>query len=475
MKNKIHFIGIGGIGVSALARYFLAQGAAVSGSDLSSSEITDGLKKLGVKISIGPHKAGNVPRDADTVIYSPAVQKSNPELKALNFQFLSLRDISRKETISNFQINSKIPNTKYKIPVLSYPQALGELMKRYFTIAVSGSHGKSTTTAMLANILIKAGFDPTVIVGTKLKEFGDSNFRAGQSRYLVIEADEWNGSFLNYWPKMIVLTNIDREHLDYYKNLKHIVRTFKEYVNHLPKGGMLVANGDDKNIQRMLNSKSEIRNPKQIRNFKFKTLYFGKNILKSEFLNLKSLLRVPGEHNVYNALAALAAGRALKTPDKISFQALSAYRGAWRRFEMLGKFKGADVISDYAHHPTEVMATLAAARQKYPKEEIWCVFQPHQFRRTEFLFKDFVSAFDAADKILLLDIYGVAGREKKGSKASSEKLALEIKKRGKDAAYFKDFNAALNFLKTGADENKTVLIMGAGDIWKIGKQLTNKD
>jgi UDP-N-acetylmuramate-alanine ligase len=190
---------------------------------------------------------------------------------------------------------------------------------------------------------------------------------------------------------------------------------------------------------------------------------------------------VPGEHNVYNALAALNAARALKISDKISFKALSEYRGAWRRFELLGKFKGADVVSDYAHHPTEVRATLRAAREKYPNKEIWCVFQPHQIRRTEFLFKDFVSAFDGVDRIFLLDIYGVAGREKSAgwrrinSKASSEKLAREIRKRGKDAIYFKDFNAAIKVLKTNADKSKTILIMGAGDIWKIGKRLTKKD
>jgi UDP-N-acetylmuramate--alanine ligase len=458
--NKIHFIGIGGIGVSALARYFLAQGAEVSGSDLSPSEITDDLKKLGVKIStpcqngfgtgqVG-HNKKNLPADADLVIYSAAVGNDNPELKEAKARGIKCR---------------------------TYAQALGELTKQYFTIAVSGSHGKSTTTAMLANILVKAGFDPTVIIGTKLKEFGDSNFRAGKSKYLLIEADEWNGSFLNYRPKMIVLTNIDREHLDYYENLNHIIKTFREYVGHLPDNGILAANQNDHNITRMLTRF-------KVQDLRFKIIRYGKSILKSEFLNLKSLLKVPGEHNVYNALAALSAARALKIPDKISFKALSEYRGAWRRFEWLGKFNGADIISDYAHHPTEIRATLQAAREKYlypvrnrrfsngVKKEIWCVFQPHQLQRTEFLFRDFVSAFDAADKIFLLDIYGVPGREKEGSKVSSEKLAMAIKKRGKNAVYFSDFGTMVKALKKSADKNKTILIMGAGDIWKVGKSLT---
>ena len=436
---KIHFIGIGGIGVSALARYFLAQGAKVSGSDLTASEITDGLKKEGIKISIGPHKAENVPKNIDLVIYSPAVKEDNPEIIAIRHSSLVTR-------------------------VLSYPQALGELTKQYFTIAISGAHGKSTTTAMLANILIKSGLDPTVIIGTKLKEFGDSNFRAGKSKYLIIEADEWNASFLNYWPKIIVLTNIDREHLDYYRDLNHIIKIFKEYINHLPKEGILVANGDDKNIKKLIsNFQFPISKQFSIFNFQFSDL---KDVEK-----LKKILKVPGEHNIYNALAALTAARALKIPDKISFKALAEYRGAWRRFEFLGKFKGADVISDYAHHPTEVKATLAAARQKYPQKEIWCVFQPHQIQRTEFLFKDFVSAFDFADRIFLLDIYNVAGREKKGSKVSSEKMAQEIKKRDKHVIYFKDFNAVLKVLKTSVDKNKIILIMGAGDIWKIAQRL----
>ncbi|MDP1629049.1 MAG: UDP-N-acetylmuramate--L-alanine ligase, partial [bacterium] len=375
----------------------------------------------------------------------------------------------------------QIRDTKYQIPILSYPEALGELTKKYFTIAVSGSHGKSTTTAMIANILIKAGLDPTVIIGTKLKEFGNptlslsngSNFRPGKSEYLIIEADEWNASFLNYWPKMIVLTNIDKEHLDYYKNLNHIVRTFREYVGHLPKEGTLVANGDDKNTQEMLNRRLKIQDSR------LKVSYYGKK-LKSEILKLKSILKVPGEHNVYNALAALSAARALNIPDKISFKALSEYRGAWRRFEVIGKFKGATVISDYAHHPTEIKATLAAARQKYPGKEIWCVFQPHQMQRTKYLFKDFTGAFDDADKIFLLDIYGVAGREKsanwrRNGDVSSGKLARAIKKRGKDINYFRDFNATVGALKPDTDRNKVILVMGAGDIWKIGKHLTSNN
>ncbi|MBI4101734.1 MAG: UDP-N-acetylmuramate--L-alanine ligase, partial [Candidatus Nealsonbacteria bacterium] len=220
---KVHFLGIGGIGVSALAHYYLAQGHQVSGSDLTASEITDALKKKGVKILIGKENPENISRKYDLVIHSPAVTVRNPA--------------------SN---------------VLSYPEALGRLTKKYFTIAVSGTHGKSTTTAMIGLLLVKAGLDPTVIVGTKIKEFGDSNCRIGKSRYLVIEADEHMASFLNYWPKIIVLTTIEEDHLDYYKNLNNILKTFKKYVGRLPKNGKLVANKDDKNIRKVVGQTSKL-------------------------------------------------------------------------------------------------------------------------------------------------------------------------------------------------------------------------
>jgi UDP-N-acetylmuramate--alanine ligase len=435
MFKHIHFIGIGGIGVSALARYFLHQGAKISGSDLTASEITDELKKSGIKIFIGPHSPQNIPPKTDLVIYTAAVKKDNPELKEAG---------------------------KRGIKCKTYSQALGDLTKKYFTIAVSGAHGKSTTTAMISLILIEAGFDPTVIIGTKLKEFNNTNFRPGKSKYLVIEADEWNASFLDYWPKIIVLTNIEKEHLDYYKNLKHILRIFKKYVSHLPKDGIFVANSDDKNIGKIIqNAKSKI----QKYNSKFKI----------KGLNLK----VPGKHNLMNAFAAIAVSRLLNIPDKISVKALNNFKGTWRRFETIGKLNGAILISDYAHHPTEIKATLAAGRQMYPKKEIWCVFQPHQYQRTKYLFKDFIKAFDPADKILLLDIYEVAGREEPASprlrgQVSSQKLAADIKNRGKDAIYFGDFNEATKFLKKNAGKNKVIFIMGAGDIWRMAKELKNK-
>ncbi len=415
-KLKIHLIGIGGIGISALARYYLAQGHQLSGSDLASSEITQALKKKGVSFG------GIGYRQTDLVVYSPAVPENNPELKKAR---------------------------ESGIKCLSYPQALGELTKKYFTIAVSGTHGKSTTSVMIGIILVKAGLDPTVIVGTKVKEFGDSNYRMGKSKYLLIEADEHFGSFLNYWPKIIVLTNIEKDHLDYYKNFKNLTRTFQKYISHLPKDGTLI-----------MNKSLGVTIPTAVKNVRHFSLE-QKNAKK-----LKNILKVPGEHNIANALAALAAARALKISDKISFRALSEFRGCWRRFEIIRR--NPIIVSDYAHHPTEIKATLRAAREKWPKKEIWCVFQPHQYQRTYYLFNDFVKVLRQApvDKIIITDIYDVAGREEKKikKKVGAEKLAKAVKN-SKVIYLAKD--KIINYLKKNLGGREVVIIMGAGDIYKL--------
>ncbi len=438
---KIYFIGIGGIGTSALAQYYLSKDHEVSGSDLVSSEITDFLRKKGAKLLLGKHLAQNLPEDTNMVIYSPAIQKDNPELKqALRFQV-----------------------SGYKLQVLSYPQALGELTKKYFTIAVSGTHGKSTTTAMLSLILEKAGLDPTVIVGTRLKEFGGSNFRAGGSQYLIIEADEWQASFLNYYPQIIVLTNIEAEHLDFYKNLRDILKTYLRYISNLQKEGTLVLNRDDENILKL---KKELSNVK-IQEFSIK---------QKEAEKLKDCLTIPGEHNIYNALAALWAARILNVSDEISFEALAQYKGSWRRFEIKkGKIddKRFTLIDDYAHHPTEIKATLKAAREKFPHNEIWSIFQPHQYQRTYYLFDDFVKEFSKApvDRIIITDIYDVAGREKSEikKKVSSKKLAEKIEK---ESVIYLAKDKIEDYLKDNLKGGEVVIIMGAGNIYKLAKKFS---
>jgi len=430
---KIYFIGIGGIGVSALAAYYLQKGAEVFGSDLESSETVETLKNAGAKIFIGNHSEKNLVEGVEKVIFSPAVTADNPELvKAKNAS----------------------------IQTQSYPEALGELTRHFFTIAVSGAHGKSTTTSMIGLTLIKAGLDPTVIVGTKLKEFGDTNFRMGKSKYLVIEADEWQASFLNYWPKIIVLTNIEAEHLDFYRDLKHILKTFSEYVSHLPEDGVLVANGDDQNISKLKT---------QIAKLQLKTQNYS--LKQPEAEKIKKLLKIPGEHNVYNALACLAVARELKIFDNVFFEAIADYRGAWRRFEIkettMGE-KKITIISDYGHHPTEILATLKAAREKYPGKKIWCVFQPHQYQRTFYLFDDFVKVFRKApiNKIIITDIFSVAGRETDEikRKVNSEKLVEKI---AKDSVVYMPKEKISSYLRDNLEDGQVLAIMGAGDIYQL--------
>ncbi len=437
MGVKIHFIGIGGIGVSALAQYYLSKGDEVSGSDLVVSEITEMLAGKGTKIKIGKHSARNVPNDAKMVVYSPAVEVSNPEYKKAKTRKMKLR---------------------------SYPEALGELTKKYFTIAVSGAHGKSTTTALISLILTKAGLDPTVIVGTKIKEFDNTNFRSGKSKYLVIEADEFNASFLNYWPKIIVLTNIEREHLDFYKNLENIMKTFDKYISHLPEDGVLVANADDENIIKLKMQK--VQRPFKIENYSLKQI---------EAEELKKIMQIPGRHNLANALAALAVARFLGIKDKTSFSALSKYQGAWRRFDLKEteiSGKKITLVSDYGHHPTEIKVTLQAAREKFPHKKIWCVFQPHQFQRTFYLFDEFVKVFQNSpvDMAIITDIYSVAGREsaKIKRKANSRKLVKAI---GKPTVIYIKKDKIKNYLKNNLEDGQVLLIMGAGDIYELSKNL----
>ena len=436
---KIHLIGIGGIGVSALAQYYLSKGHQVSGSDLVTSEITDFLKEKGIEILIG-NNAENIKKDFDLVVHSPAVKEDNPEYKKAK---------------------------EFGIKTQSYPEALGELTKQYCTIAVAGAHGKSTTTAMIALILTKAGLDPTVIVGTKVKEFGNSNFRKGNGRFLVIEACEYDSSFLSYSPKIIVVTNVDKEHLDYFKTFENVKKAFRDFIVRLPKDGFLVFNKDNKFIPK-------IKNPK------FKTV--GYSLKQKESKKIKSILRVPGEHNVSNALAALQTARVVGIPDIISVKALSEFSGTWRRFETKQakvNDKQITVISDYAHHPNEISATLKAAREKYTKQKIWCIFQPHQHQRTYYLFNDFVKTFRKAclpvgkakiNKIIITDIYDVAGRETKSinEEVSSEKLVKKINR--KNVLYL-PMDKLEEYVKANIGNGEVLIIMGAGDIYHLADKL----
>jgi len=388
-KPKVHFIGIGGIGTSALARWFLSHNYNVSGSDASPSEIISELKKQGIRVFIG-HQAKNLPRGANLAIFSAAVPINNPE---------------RRQA------------AKLGIPAKSYAEAVGDLAKQYKTLAIAGAHGKSTTTALLSLILIKAGFNPTVIIGTKLKEFGNSNFCNGRGDYLVLEADEYSGSFLNYSPFAAIILNIDAEHLDYYKNLRVIKNVFLKFIKNIQSGGILVLNKDDKNLSGLKNKIQKISQNKNIKIIWYSITNSGRSSMIC--YKIREILKISGEHNVSNALAVYSLAKALGIKNRDIFNAIGSYRGAWRRMEYRGELKfpifnfqfPIKVYDDYAHHPTEIKATLAGIAQKWPKTGLICVFQPHQAKRLSLLFKAFIGAFDEANALVLLPVYQVAGRD----------------------------------------------------------------
>ena len=426
--NKIkraHFVGIGGIGVSAIARMMLAEGKIVSGSDTSDSAIIDELRKLGAKIFIG-HSADNVADDVDLIVYTPAAAADNPELKRA---------------------------AKMGISALSYPEMLGIISKNKYTIAISGAHGKTTTTAMIAKILIDAGKDPTVIVGSLLKDQG-SNFVAGKSEYFVVEACEYKKSFLNLNPKIIVITNIDNDHLDYYGNLENIKKAFGEFAAKLPEDGYLICNSSDENLKEIIGKvKCEIIDYTKVNNN----------------FNLK----IPGEHNIKNAQVAMAATEILGVDSKKAENSLESFEGTWRRFEFKGETKnGVLVYDDYGHHPTEIKATLKGAREFFRDKKIWCVFQPHLYSRTKLLLNDFGKSFGDADEIILADIY--AAREPKDDGINSKMLAEEITKNGGKTRYMKSFDKIANFLSENTKKGDVIIIMGAGDVYKIGENLLLK-
>jgi len=416
---KIHFIGIGGIGVSGIASVYKQKGHIVAGSDAEPSEVTADLQKQGIAVFVG-QKASNIAKGIDFVIYSEAVPSNNPELKEAR---------------------------RLGIKCLSGAEALAELSKDYFLIAISGMHGKSTTASMISQILIKAGLDPTFIIGTK------PGFRVGKSKYLVIEADDYQAKFLRYHPDVLVLTNIDAEHLDCLKNMSNIMKIFRQYVSQVKY--KIIANKDNGNVARLLKNNK-------------KTIFFSlKN--QNDVKKLRSVLQVPGEHNVSNSLAALNAARLLKIDDKIAFEALSKYKGIWRRFQEFSlkiKNQKLKIISDYAHHPTEIKATLQALKEKYKTEKIVLFFQPHQYQRTYYLWKEFIAVFRQAagqiDKIFITDIYDVKGREDKKIKAkiSSQKLVKAIAK--PNARYLALAKIQGEFMPDAIN-----VIMGAGDIYKL--------
>lgn len=445
----VHFIGIGGISMSGLAEILLSKGFPVSGSDIRRSELTDLLEKKGASIFLKQCRE-NLDGDIDLVVYTAAISQDNPEFAAI---------------------------AERNLPSLTRAQLLGQIMKNYKTsIAISGTHGKTTTTSMLSQILLEADVDPTLSIGGMLKSI-NGNFRMGNSDCFVTEACEYTNSFLSFSPTIAVILNIEEDHMDFFKDIYEIRESFHKFASLLPKDGVLVINGDIKGIDSVIRELS----CRIIRCSLSETGdYFPSDITYDVQGNpsftvhtpdkdtFPVTLSVPGEHNVSNALAALAVADLLSIDRHVSASALASFAGASRRFEQKGKIGGITIIDDYAHHPTEIEATLKAARN-YPHKTLWCVFQPHTYTRTKAFLSDFARVLSLADKIVLADIY--AAREKNTLGISSRILQEEIEKSGKDCYYFPSFDEIENFLLENCINGDLLITMGAGDVVKIGENL----
>lgn len=452
--NPIHiyFIGIGGISMSGLAEILLSEGFLISGSDRAPSPLTEKLKGLGATIYYGQREE-NLTSDIDLVVYTSAIKADNPEMAATK---------------------------RLSIPALSRAQLLGQMMHNYKTpIAISGTHGKTTTTSMVSQILLENGDDPTLSIGGIYKPIG-GNIRVGSSDCFVTEACEYTNSFLSFYPKIGIILNIEEDHLDFFKDIDDIRHSFHEFARLLPADGALII---DKDIDRY----EEITDGLSCRVITYGSSpdsdYYPKDIAYDDsgcpsfHLMRKNgkeevfSLRVPGEHNVYNAVAAIALADLLGIPGDISAKALLHYEGTDRRFEYKGKVNGFTIIDDYAHHPTEIKATLTAVRN-YPHRTTWCVFQPHTYSRTKAFLADFAKALILSDEIILADIY--AAREKDDLGISSKTLQAEIEKLGRRCYYFPSFEEIQNFILENCTKDDLLITMGAGDVVKIGENLLQR-
>ncbi len=444
-KSHIHFIGIGGISMSGLAEIMLKKGYSVSGSDREHSQITDKLANNGATIYIG-HNKDNV-AGADLVVHTAAVHEDNPEMAESLKQ--GIRRIDRAEF-------------------------LGAVMKEYkYSIGVSGTHGKTTTTSILAHALINAGLDPTVSIGGELDIIG-GNIKAGSSQYFLTEACEYTNSFLKFFPNIAVITNIEEDHLDFFKGIEDIKNSFKKFALLTNPDGYVVAWGEDPEIVDSLKDtncniiyygmtdKFDI----WAGNIKYNGGFPEFDVFKKNEFLCHISLNVPGKHNILNTLASIAVCDIYGVDIEMAARGIEKFTGTHRRFEKKGTINGSDIIADYAHHPTEIQATLSTAKT-FGKNKIWCVFQPHTYTRTRTLWKDFLSCFEDADHLILTDIY--AARESFDGVTTSEKLANEIK--NTDATFISNFEDIAKYLKDKVSKNDMVFIMGAGNIINLADVL----
>lgn len=445
----VHFIGIGGISMSGLAEILLKENFTISGSDTKESALTRHLEEIGASVFYG-QKASNIIEGIDVVVYTAAIHEDNEEYREAQRQGL---------------------------PMLSRAEFLGQMMTNYdMPVAVSGTHGKTTTTSMLSHILLADGQDPTISVGGILKVIG-GNIRVGGSEVFLTEACEYTNSFLHFFPKTAVILNIDADHLDFFKDLQDIRRSFRRFAELLPADGTLV-------INEAIEGLSEITEGLCCRVVTFGAAssadYYAKelahdakgdasfDVMKKGSRMGRIRLSVTGDHNVLNALSAIVTADVLGIPFTSMEKGLAEFEGTNRRFEYKGERNGFTIIDDYAHHPTEIRATLSAVKN-YPHREVWCVFQPHTYTRTKALFDEFVNALSGTDHIVLADIY--AAREIDTLGVSSEQIAEALKDRGCDAYYLSSFDEIEKFLLENCRKGDVLITMGAGDVVNIGESL----
>jgi UDP-N-acetylmuramate--alanine ligase len=453
--KRFHFIGAGGIGMSGLAQLLIKHSGVVSGSDQTASDVTEKLCEMGADIKIG-HSAENLNPKTDAVVISAAIKEDNPELK-----------LARQKGLK----------------VYKYAQMLGELMNLYDGIAISGTHGKSTTAGWLVYLLKQAEADPNFIIGAKISQLGSSSGIA-DGKYFVAEACEYDRSFLNIKPKIACILNIEADHLDYYKDEAEIVEAFEQFARGIKPGGVLIANGQDANVAKVIDSCFR-RNDNGIRcetfgldencNFYAKNLVLNGGLYSFDVYHNGGLLgpariTLPGSHNILNALAVVAVARCTGLPAQRVLELLPRFTGVERRLTLKGQVGQITVLDDYAHHPTEIRASLAAIHQRYQPKRIWCVFQPHQYSRTRFLLDDFAESFKLADITIVPEIYFVRDSESAKKQINSQVLVERIRANGAQAMFIDNFGRICDYLKSNVAAGELVVTMGAGDIWKVADE-----
>lgn len=450
--QSVYFIGIGGISMSGLAEILLSKGFQVSGTDIKESKETQHLRSIGIKVNIG-HRAENITDDIQLVIYTAAIKQDNTEL-----------------------IAAKQKN----ITIIDRAKLLGMIMQQYpYSVAVSGTHGKTTTTGMISDILLFANTDPTITVGGILPTI-QSNTKIGGNSYFIAEACEYFDSFLQFYPFIGVILNIEADHLDYFKNLENIRASFHKFAQNIAPNGTLIINNTIPQLQQITQNlccNVETVGLEGNANWKAQNITHepdGKNSFDVFYNNVclgRVHLHIPGDHNITNALSAFAVAYTLSLSTEDIIKGLEKFHGTQRRFQKKGEKNGVIVIDDYAHHPTEIKATLSAAK-KIHHNTTYCVFQPHTYSRTKALFHSFATAFTDADVIIIADIY--AAREKDNGTINAQQLAEEIARHGKNALYCGNFEQITSYLNAHCKKGDLLLTVGAGDIYRVGEAFLNE-